>query len=288
MPSSTDELVAIDVHVHPRSQPFLDAMGERAQQMGSYFGSAPEAVSFDELADLYRARHMRAVLMNTTDEVSSGMRPVPNDEIARAVTKHPDVFTGFGVVDPAMGKLAVEEVRRCSEELGLRGIGELNPGRQGFYPNDPAFAGLYEEMSRQKMIALFHTGMMGSGAGTPGGMGYKLKYTRPIPYLDDVAAEYPELTIIGAHPSWPWQEESLAIAVHKSNFYIDLSGWSPKYFSESLVRYANGPLRKKMLFGSDWPLITPDRWLSDFDRLPLKEGVRDDILLHNARRLLDL
>jgi predicted TIM-barrel fold metal-dependent hydrolase len=282
------DIVAVDVHVHPRSAEFVAAMGPRAQQMSAYFGREERVVSLDELADSYRARNMRAVLMNTTDETTSGLPPVPNDEIARAVQKHPDVFTGFGAVEPAMGKLAVDEIRRCSEELGLRGIGELNPGRQHFYPNDPTCYPLWEEASRQGLVVLFHTGMMGAGAGTPGGMGYKLKYTRPIPYLDDVVADFPELTVIGAHPSWPWQEESLAIARHKSNFYIDLSGWSPKYFSEELVRYLNGPLRQKFLFGSDWPLITPERWIQDFDQLPIKDGVREDILMNNAIRVLSL
>ena len=130
--------------------------------------------------------------------------------------------------------------------------------------------------------------MMGAGAGTPGGMGYKLKYTRPIPYLDDLAADFPELKIIGAHPSWPWQEESLAIARHKTNFYIDLSGWAPKYFPPTLVQYANTVLQDRVLFGSDWPVVTPERWLAEFEALPFKDEVRQKILLGNARKLLGL
>src|SRR5699024_1479902 len=127
--------------------------------------------------------------------------------------KHPDVFIGFGAVEPMMGKVAETEVRRCAEELGLKGIGELNPGRQCFYPNDRKLYKVWESASELNMIVLFHTGMMGAGARTPGGSGLKLKYTRPIPHLDDVAAEFPELKIIAAHPSWPWQEESLAMAL---------------------------------------------------------------------------
>ena len=106
------------------------------------------------------------------------------------------------------------------------------------------------------LIALFHTGTTGIGAGMPGGGGVRLKYSNPM-CVDDVAADFPELDIILAHPSFPWQEEALAVAVHKPNVYIDLSGWSPKYFPEILVRYTNTLLRDKMLFGSDYPLITP-------------------------------
>ena len=76
-------------------------------------------------------------------------------------------------------------------------------------------------------------------------------------YLDDVAADFPEMTIVLAHPSFPWQEEALSVATHKPNVYIDLSGWSPKYFPPILVRYANSLLRHKVLFGSDWPCHHP-------------------------------
>jgi predicted TIM-barrel fold metal-dependent hydrolase len=282
------EVKAIDMHVHPKTEEFIRASGERAEQMAQYFKRENKPVSFAELADLYRERHMIAVLMNSNDVTTSGNMPVPNDVVAKAVHEHPDVFIGFGAIDPWQGKPARDEIRRCAEELGLRGLGELNPGRQHFYPNDERFYPLWEEAAKHNLIVLFHSGMMGAGAGTPGGMGYKLKYTRPIPYLDDVAADFPELKIIGAHPSWPWQEESLAIARHKTNFYIDLSGWAPKYFSPELVRYAGTILQDKVLFGSDWPAIKPERWLEEFDQLPFKSDVRQKILLDNARKLLSL
>jgi predicted TIM-barrel fold metal-dependent hydrolase len=91
-----------------------------------------------------------------------------------------------------------------------------------------------------------------------------------------------------AHPSFPWQDEALAVATHKPNVYIDLSGWSPKYFPPQLVRYANSLLQDKVLFGSDYPLITPDRWLADFGKLDIKPQVRPKILKDNAVRVLNL
>jgi predicted TIM-barrel fold metal-dependent hydrolase len=282
------ELAGIDIHVHPRTQQFITAAGARAEQMAAYFGREVKPVSFDELADQYRARNMMAALMNTTDEATSGIPPVPNDVIAAAVKKHPDVFIGFGAIEPAQGEQARDEVRRCAEELGLRGLGELNPGRQHFFPDDPAFYPLWEEAARHKLILLFHTGMMGSGANTPGGMGYKLKYTRPVPHLDDLAADFPELQIIGAHPSWPWQSESLAVCRHKTNYWIDLSGWAPKYFSPELVQYANSIIQDRVLFGSDWPVLSVERWLEEFDKLSIKPEVRRKIMVDNARKLLGL
>ena len=121
----------------------------------------------------------------------------------------------------------------------------------------------------------------------PGGGGLRLKYSNPI-HIDDVAVDFPDMTIIIAHPSWPWQSEALSVCLHKPNVYIDLSGWSPKYFPEELVRYANGQLKTKMLFGSDYPLIAPDRWIKEFKEAAFKPEVHDLILKQNAIRALKL
>jgi predicted TIM-barrel fold metal-dependent hydrolase len=281
------QLAGIDIHVHLNDEMAAAASGLRREQMARYFGNERQTVSFDELADQYRARNMMAVLMNSTDVTTSGITPVPNDHIADAVRRNPDVFIGFGVIEPQMGSLAKDEIRRCAEELGLKGLGELNPGRQHFMPNDPTYYPLWAEASRHNLVMLFHGGMMGSGAGAPGGMGYKLKYGHPL-HLDDVAADFPQLKIIGAHPSWPWQSDSLAVARHKGNFYIDLSGWAPKYFSAELIQYATTILQDKCLFGSDSPVISPERWLQEFGAIEMKPEVRRKIMVDNARRLLGL
>ena len=196
--------------------------------MAGYFGRELEPVSLDELADAYRARDMMAVLLATDDSTTSGLPPVPNEHVAAAVRKHPDVFMAFGGIDPWKGRLAIDEARRCREVLGCKGL-KFNPGRQHFFPNDPRFGPLWQTAADLGLVCLFHTGLMGNGAGVRGGLGFKLKYTAPIPYLDDIAADFPDLTLISAHPGWPWQEEQLAMARHKGNVYIDLSGWAPKY-----------------------------------------------------------
>jgi predicted TIM-barrel fold metal-dependent hydrolase len=283
------EVKAIDVHVHLNDVEAITASGARGEQMARYMKRKDtRPVSVDELADQYRARQMMAVLMNSCDVTTSGHQPVPNDHIAAAVRKHPDVFIGFGAIDPWQGKLAQYEIKRCAEELGLKGIGELHAARQHFHPNDPRFYPLWEEAAKHKLPILFHTGMLAAGAGTPGGMGFKMKYNEPIPNLDDIAADFPELTIIAAHPSWPWAEQSLAICQHKTNYHIDLSGWAPKYWPASLTHYANSVLQDRVLFGSDWPAIAPERWMEEFLELPFKPEVRQKILLDNARRLFNL
>ena len=106
--------------------------------------------------------------------------------------------------------------------------------------------------------------------------------------VDDVAVDFPDMPIILAHPSWPWQDEALSVALHKPQVYIDLSGWSPKYFSPQLVHFANTQLKHKMLFGTDYPLISPDRWLDDFAKIAIRDEVRPLILKDNAVRLFGL
>lgn len=281
---------AIDVHVHIHDARAWELRGpearRRIEERARYFKKAAEPVSLEDQASQYRDRDMMAVLMNGTDETVTGIPPVPNDFLAEAVEKHPDVFLGFGIVDPWQGELARREIRRC-KELGLVGIGEFNPARQHFYPNDPRFYPLWAEAEQQGLAVLFHSGYAAAGSGRPGGRGVKLKYTQPL-HLDDVAADFPELRIICAHPSWPWTAESLAIARHKANVYIDLSGWAPSYFPAELVQQVNSLLQDKALFGSDSPSLPLDRWLREFDALEIKPEVRRKVMLDNARKLFGL
>jgi len=168
----------------------------------------------------------------------------------------------------------------------VRGF-KFHPSVQAFYPNDRSVYPLYAAIEELGVPVLFHTGQTGIGAGLPGGGGIRLKYSNPM-LIDDVAADFPGMPIILAHPSFPWQEEALAIALHKQQVYIDLSGWSPKYFPPLLVQYANTLLKNKVLFGSDHPMITADRWMSDFEAAAFRDEVRPLILRENAAQLLGL
>lgn len=277
-PLTMDEIVGIDVHVHMRGNPET----EQTRYFDKYFhNKKPQAETIDALADEYRAHKMMAVLLNVTEVTVSGNAGLPNDAVAAAVHDYPDVFVGFGAIDPWQGKLAENEIRRCKEELGLTGVGELNPARQHFYPNDTRFYPIWEVADELGMPVLFHTGMAGAGAGAPGGLGVKLKYCQPM-LLDDVAADFPTLKIIAAHPSWPWQAESLAIARHKGNYFVDLSGWGPKYWPSELTQHLNTTIQDKAMFGSDSPAIDLDRWLHEFSDIPLKDEVRQKVMKENA------
>jgi uncharacterized protein len=282
------QVTAIDVHVHAErnhDEPQDPVTLEILEAAGKYFGGHPPQPSAQEVADYYRERNLMAVIFNVDDEAGMGRKRLGNSEVLEAARANPDVLIPFGSVDPHKGKLAVREAQELIE-AGVRGF-KFHPNTQAFWPNDHEWFPLYDVIAQAGLIALFHSGTTGIGAGMPGGGGVRLKYSNPMA-VDDVAAEFPGMDIILAHPSFPWQEEALSVAMHKAQVYIDLSGWSPKLFPPVLVQYANNVLQDKVLFGSDYPVITPDRWLRDLESTALKPELRPKLLKENAARLLGL
>lgn len=290
---NVDDLIAIDIHTHaeePCCGPRDDGYDEFQAGMARYFknpaGAKGMLPTVEETAAYYRERRIGCVIFPVDSERETGFRRYENEEVAEIAARNADIMIPFASIDPAKGRLGAREARRLVREFGVRGF-KFHPTMQAFYPNDRSAYPLYEAIAEEGAITLFHTGQTGVGAGMRGGMNMRLKYSNPI-YLDDVAADFPDMSIILAHPSFPWQEEALSVATHKPNVYIDMSGWSPKYFPPILVRYANTMLKHKMLFGSDWPAITPDRWLADFEGIEIRDEVRPLILKENARKLLKL
>jgi predicted TIM-barrel fold metal-dependent hydrolase len=276
-----ERLQAIDVHVH------LEHPGESETQDAAkqYFKDAGVSRDAAALADYYRSREMACVIF-TVDETLSGMPRLTNDEVVEFAMANADIAIPFASLNPNRGAEAVREARRLVDAGVVRGL-KLHPPIQEFVPNDKIAYPLYEVFAEAKLPVLFHTGHSGIGTGMPGGGGIRLKYGNPMP-IDDVAVDFPGMPIVLAHPSFPWQDEAISICLHKPEVYIDLSGWSPKYFSPTLIQYANTLLKHKVLFGSDYPLLTPDRWMADFAKIAIRDEVRPLILKENARRLFGL
>ncbi len=224
--------------------------------------------------------------MFSVDEKLSGRPQVSNDDVADFAAENADIAIAFASIDPTRGAEGVREARRLVSSGAVHGL-KLHPPLQQFFPNDRIAYPLYEVFAEARLPVLFHTGHSGIGTGMPGGGGIRLKYGNPMP-IDDVAVDFPDMPIILAHPSFPWQDEAISICLHKPQVYIDLSGWSPKYFSPTLVQYANTLLKNKVLFGSDYPLLTPDRWMADFAGIAIRDDVRPLILKENACRLFGL
>jgi predicted TIM-barrel fold metal-dependent hydrolase len=281
-------LVAIDTHTHAEVScwnPF-DNYGEEYDRAADKYFKSSKRPTIQESIDYYRERKIGFVMFGVDAESNLGRRRIPNEEIAEAAQKNPDVMIAFGSVDPHKGKMGAREVRRLIEEHGVRGF-KFHPTVQGYHPYDKMAWPLYEVIAEHKLPAIFHTGHSGIGSGMRCGGGLRLEYSNPM-HLDDVAIDFPDMQLIMAHPSFPWQDEALSVATHKPNVWIDLSGWSPKYFPKQLVQHANTLLKDRILFGSDYPLITPDRWMKDFLEAGFKPEVMPGILKDNAVRLLGL
>lgn len=282
-------LTAIDVHTHVHaSVRGSEVSAEQLQSMADYFRAGEvRASTVPDIAAYYRERDMAAVIFTVDDAESDGRDGAPdNEEIAELAAEESDVLIPFASVDPARGEDGVKMARRLASNYGIKGF-KFHPNSQRFFPNDRLAYPLYEVIEEYGLIALFHTGHTGVGAGTRAGGGIRLKYSNPM-YVDDVAVDFPDMPIVLAHPSFPWQDEALSVALHKPQVHIDLSGWSPKYFQPQLVHHANTLLKHKILFGSDYPMITPDRWMADFAKADFREEVRPLILKENATRLLGL
>lgn len=280
-------MAAIDIHTHVE----IDGHGHKAyvdnlvEATEKYFKMPPGAMAgVDAIADLYR-RHNTAAVVFTID-ARTAMRHAPNsiEDLVAGAARNNDVLIPFGSVDPWHERRAVHRVHELVRDYGVKGF-KFHPSMQAFEPNDRRFYPIYEAITEAGVPALFHTGQTGMGSGLPGGHRIKLRYSDPM-LLDDVAADFGDLTIVMAHPAVPWVDSQIAIATLKANVYIDLSGWSPKYFPPQLVHAMNRQLRTKVLFGTDFPYIQIDRWRRDFETLEVDPAVVPLIYKQNALRVL--
>ncbi len=285
---NVNELLAIDTHTHAEVScwnPF-DSYGEEYDRAADKYFRSNRRPTIDETIAYYRERKIGLVMFTVDSEAKLGRKRIPNEEICEAAQKNSDMMIAFASIDPHKGKMGAREALRLVEEHGVKGF-KFHPTVQDFLPYDRMAWPIYEVIAEHKLPAIFHSGHSGIGSGMRCGGGLRLQNSNPM-LLEDVAIDFPDMQIVVAHPSWPWQDEALSLALHKPNVWIDLSGWSPKYFPPQLVQYANTLLSDRMLFGSDYPLITPDRWMADFEEAGFKDRVKPGILKGNAMRLLGL
>jgi predicted TIM-barrel fold metal-dependent hydrolase len=277
---------AIDFHVHLPTPDWLDgSMAGYVEAAEAYFRSPVQRQSLPELAETYRQLETMAVLLAWDAETATGRPRVPNETVAAACRDHPDVFTGLGIGDPHKGEAAVAEVANIAA-LGLRGV-KFHPSLQAFAPDDESYWPVFAACERHGLLALFHTGTSGIGARQPGGQGIRLDYARPI-RLDAVAAAHPGLTVVAAHFGWPWHMELVAMALHKTNLYIDISGWAPRRIPPELIGELRGRLAGQFVWGSDFPFLAPQRCLDELAGLGLPDEVLRQVLHDNAARILRL
>jgi uncharacterized protein len=276
---------AIDLHVHLPTDEWLEqSIGPFLPATEAYFRASFPRKRIEDVAEEYAAHDILGVVLDWDDETVSGRGWMGNDWLASLSSRFPGVLMGFGSVDPWKPD-AGEEMHRAAG-LGLKGL-KFHPTMQRFDPADERFYPLWELAESLGLIALFHTGTCGIAAGTPGAGGTKIRFSHPG-FLDSVGADFPGLTLIAAHFGFPWFQETLAYALHKSNVYIELSGWAPKYLPAEVKREMGRRLAGQTLFGSDYPFIPLDRWFAEFAELDLSDEARRAILSGNAARLLGI
>ncbi len=280
-----ENLVAIDIHTHVEKSLWMKEDPQAADleaAKGRYFKYVAMHMSVPDMAKYYRERKTAFVVFTVDKERGQGIQRITNEEVAELANKESDIAIPFASIDPARGQMGVREARRLIKDFGVKGF-KFHPSVQGFFPDDPMCYPLYEVIAENKSIALFHTGQTGIGAGMPGGGGIRLKYSNPV-LLDDVAADFPDLTIIACHPSWPWQDEMIAILLHKANVSYELHGWGPKQFTPALKKEIRGRLQDRVMFGCDFPVLRYEKVIADWQAEGYPPEVLEKVLHQNAER----
>lgn len=202
-----------------------------------------------------------------------------NDSVAALVRAHPGRLAGLASVDLMRPMDGVRELRRSVRELGLIGLRML-PWLWRLPPNDRRYYPLYAECVELNIPFCLQVGHAGPLVPSEPG--------RPIPYLDEVACDFPELVIVGGHIGYPWTTEMIALATKYPNVHIDTSAYKASRYPAELVSFMAGHGRRKVLFGSNFPMITPAECLAGLDALNLPNEAKMLFLADNARRVFKL
>ncbi|MGN6719011.1 MAG: amidohydrolase family protein [Candidatus Binatia bacterium] len=275
---------AIDVHVHPTTRG-LDHHACR------YFrrdlSEVPQTA--EAFAALYIKHDVKAPLIGWhPSTVKDGSRN-SNEHVIELATRFPDAFPGIlGSLDIHAEDLNAvadyaQELARNPKVLGFK----FHPPDQGFYPTERRLYPIWELLQGSGKPVMFHAGFTVLGADTEGGSGIALDYGRPV-HLDTLARDFPRMKIIAAHPGWPWEQELVGVVTHKKNLFVDTSGYLAEQLPEIFVKAVGGRLQDKALFGTDFPYVDLEKALASFNRMNFKEGVKEKLLLTNAKALFGL
>jgi uncharacterized protein len=274
-------VIWVDMHVHlPTGDWVCGCVGHYLDSVERYFGRRPEPHSLEELEALYARLDLSGVLLGWDAQG----REIDNAALAGICRDSGDRFVGFGCVDPNRED-ALERLARFPA-LGLRGL-KLHPTMQAFDPGDDRHLPFFDAAAELGLILLTHAGTSGLGAGEPGGQGLRIDLARPI-LLDRIAARHPGMPVVLAHVGWPWHLEAVAMALHKRNVYLDISGWKYRYLPDEVRREIPRRLREQFLFGTDYPMFDPEACLAELDALGLPDDVARAVLRDNAAALLGL
>jgi predicted TIM-barrel fold metal-dependent hydrolase len=277
----------IDLHSHwgTKKGYVLRTEAELARQKHTW-NSEPKYHTEDEMAAYFRSQGVRAILdFGFTKNMPVEEACEFHDYGMETQRKHPDAVLGLWLqIDPKTGAAGAAEFKRCIDaSSGFIGIGVSGSGT-GYPCSDAIYDPFYDVSVAANRPVLVFVGTTGAGAGLPGGGGMILDHCHPR-HVDALAARRPDLTIIAARPAWPWQEEMIAVMIHKPNVWCELHGWSPKYLTESLKRDISRRLKNRVMFGADYPLFTYERLVADWRALGYEEEILEKVFHRNAQAL---
>ena len=277
----------IDVHCYPNTQEWISCQQPYVDALAKYWKRSWSAKTEEQVVQEFTEAGIEAILVALDLETIVSTPPCSNDYVSAMQKRHPQrIIHSWASVDPFKGEIAIREARHAIEDLGMLGF-HFHPIMGHYAVNDRQLYPLFETNNALKVPVMIDVGTTGMGAGMPGGMGARIKHAHPMA-LDDLAADFPNLTIIAAHPGWPWVEEMTAVALHKGNVFWELSGWAPKYFPPQLKADIRSRLQDKILFGSDYPSIPFARLFREWDELGYSDTLKEAIFHGNAERILNL
>jgi predicted TIM-barrel fold metal-dependent hydrolase len=276
----------IDLHCYPNTQKWIDCQGPYVQPLADYWKRDWSAKKEEDVIQDFKDGGVEAVLVALDLSTTVNTPPCDNDYVAAMRDRHDCIIQAWGAVEPAMGQVAIDEAKHAIKDLGMLGF-HFHPIMQHFSVDDTRYYPLMEEISAMGVPVMIDVGMTGMGAGTPGGMGAKTRNAHPSS-IDNLAADFPNLTIIMAHPGYPWIDETTTVALHKGNVYWEMSGWGPKYLPDSIKRDMRTRLRDKMMFGSDYPSIPYERLHREWSEMGFSDEVLEGFYSGNAERVLGL
>ena len=277
----------IDLHCYPGTDTWITSQGPYPGELARYWKrewvGKTEAAVVQEFTDA----GVLACLVALDLEISTTAPACTNEYIHDMWKRHPDrIIQCWGTLEPAKGEIAIQQARKAMRELGFIGF-HFHPIMQRFAVSDHRYYPLFEELNSLGAAVMIDVGTTGMGAGMPGGNGAVIRHAHPK-HIDQLAADFPNLKIIMAHPGWPWVDETTAVALHKGNVYWEMSGWAPKHFPGNLKVDIRGRLQDKIMFGSDYPSMPYERILREWEELGYKPEVMEKIMHGNAERILGL
>lgn len=277
----------IDVHCYPNTKEWIACQQPYVDALAKYWNRPWIPKSEEQVVEDFSSAGVEAILVALDLETTIGTPPCSNDFVSAMQKRHPErIIHSWAAVDPFKGEAAVQEVKHAIRDLGMLGF-HFHPIMGHFAVNDQRLYGLFEVINELRVPVMIDVGTTGMGAGMPGGMGSRLRHAHPSA-IDDLASDFPNLTIIAAHPGWPWVDEMTAVALHKGNVFWELSGWAPKYFPPQLKLDIRGRLKDKIIFGSDYPSIPYARLLREWGELGFSDEIMEGVFHRNAERGLGL